>query len=585
MAARTGTTRLLYHDCHSPRLFAARSTSAAFSCTSQECLQRRMVSVPALLLPLPPPTRVSSLLSRAAAAKERGQLAAVALNIAKPSPADRRSAAPKRPSSAEDAAAARRKQREARQPEERASDSRRARERAEVARVALGIGGRRGVPSPRRASQHDGVCDAKAQAPRRPSAVSPAGGADSVARGGRDDGRVFQRLQNLRVGSGGGSPAGGGAERAAQQPRRPDGEGRPGEGGRGARAAGVGVAGAAGSNSIRMEMDEALELARRRRAARAVFGPGFGARDDDVDDDQPGAQRVGVKDGRRSGLEAKSSGRSPDRSNSGAQGPTPDPSRRAAAKISAEAGARLPPPESRQATDHKQQQHHHHHHNRHDEQAAAPVDEKSNDGDRKQDMVPVEEEGAGGIDEDAHRRQGQGQARQHQESVLGIVPETIPPQAEQKESREDEGEKAGASSSAREEVAIDVGGDEEKEATRDLDGDSYSDFADGVDSDSDSDVAEGSGDGEVRSKIDLGVEDGWFQKFEAKMGAIKKQVHECVCCLHGSVQHSRPFYVPGDKNLLKQSRLKSAGGGSASCCPGLSRHWYLLHSVFFLMVI
>eukprot|EP00752_Nemacystus_decipiens_P006484 g5838.t1 len=465
-----------------------------------------------------------------AAAKVRGQLAAVALNIAKPSSrADRRSAAPKRPSSAEDAAAAarRRRQREARPPEDRTPDSK-PRERAEAARAALGIGGGR-KPSPRRASQHDGNENDQAP-PRRPSALSPvAAGADSVARGGRDERKVFHRLRNVRGGGGGGSPTGGGD---VQQPRRPGGDGRLGEGGRGALAAGV-----AGAGSMRMEMDEALDLARRRRAARAVFGLGFGAPDGDDDDEDKASspRRVEAGDG-RSGLEAKRSG--PDRSNPGAEDPTAGPDRRAAAKLPAEKGegSPPPPPEPRQATDHqqqrpqRQQQHQQQqqeeedededeeeegedHDRRGEEPAAADTGDEKSDVDLKHGMVPSDEED---VNENSHRR-WLGQAQHQQEEAVpetvaeDSIPGTIPPRAEQKGSSDDEEEKAGLS--GREEIAQDVGGG--------ADGDAPSDV---VGSGAGSEAADGGGDSEVRSKIDLGVTDGWFQKFEAKMGAIKKQV-------------------------------------------------------------
>eukprot|EP00903_Cladosiphon_okamuranus_P008755 g8387.t1 len=439
---------------------------------------------------------------RAAAAKERGQLAAVALNIAKSSHADRRPAAPKRPSSAEEdaAAARRRKQREARPPEERALDSKRVRERAEAARGALWIGGGK-RPSPRRSSQRVG--NEKDQAPRRPSAPSPpAAGADSVARGGRDDGRVFQRLQNVRGGGGAGgigSPAeGGGVERAAQQPGRLGGEGCPGEVG-----SGVQPAGAAGADNMRMEMDEALDLARRRRAARAVFGPGFGA--PGSDSDEPSAPCLEAKNG-RSGLKVKSCS---DSSSSVEQGLTAGPDHPADAKLSAEMREGPPlPPESRQVTDH-------HHHQQQD----APVGAK-NDSARKPGMIPVTEGGVGDMDKDARQRPGQ--ARQLKEVVSEIVPEivaeTVPPRVEHKKPRDDEEEKAGLS--GRGEVAKGVDAGEEKGRARGPCRDSLN----GIGGDVDDNVAEGGGDSEARSKIDLGVTDGWFQKFEAKMGAIKKQV-------------------------------------------------------------
>lgn len=271
------------------------------------------------------------------------------------------------------------------------------------------------------------------------------------------------------------------------------------------------AAGGAGAGSMRMEMDEALDLARRRRAARAVFGPGFGA--PGGDGDEPSARRLEAKHG-RSGLEVKSS--SPDQSSPVEQDPTAGPDRRADAKLSAETreGPLSPlPPESRQATDQQQQQQQHH---------DAPVGAK-NDGDRKQGMIPVAEGAVGRMDEDGCQRPGQ--ARPQQEAVSDIVSEivaeTLPPRVEHKRLREDEEEKAGLS--GRGEVAIDIGGGEEQGVARGPCRDSLND----VDSDVDDNAAEGGGDSEVRSKIDLGVTDGWFQKFEAKMGAIKQQVRVC----------------------------------------------------------
>ena len=274
---------------------------------------------------------------------------------------------------------------------------------------------------------------------------------------------------------------------------------------------------------MRMEMDEALDLARRRRAARAVFGPGFGVRDGGDDDKELGARRAEAEDG-RGGFEAKSS--SPDRSKPGAQDPAAGPDRQAAAKIPTETGRGSPPPpplESKQAMDHKQQQQQQQHDHRGDQTAAAAPRGA------KQEILSAEEGGVGGIGVDGCRGRP-GQARQQEEAHVaeifsGMVPETTPPRAEQKRSSEGEEEKAGLS--GREEVAKDIGGGGEKEVVLGPCGGSPNDM---VDSGADHDVAEGGGDGEIRSKIDLGVTDGWFQKFEAKMGAIKKQVRVCYDC-------------------------------------------------------
>lgn len=43
------------------------------------------------------------------------------------------------------------------------------------------------------------------------------------------------------------------------------------------------------------------------------------------------------------------------------------------------------------------------------------------------------------------------------------------------------------------------------------------------------DDGESKGDAPPSSRVDLGMEDGWFQKLEAKMGAIKKQVRVRCC--------------------------------------------------------
>lgn len=69
---------------------------------------------------------------------------------------------------------------------------------------------------------------------------------------------MFQRVQNMR------GPPSGGAEGAARLVRPDDSE----------RLAGEEVA--VGVNPVPEEADLASELARRWRAARSVFGPGFG---------------------------------------------------------------------------------------------------------------------------------------------------------------------------------------------------------------------------------------------------------------------------------------------------------------------
>lgn len=459
-------------------------------------------------------------------ARERGQLAAVALNIAKPPSADSRRAKPKRPSSAEDAASKR--QRDARLAAEgRELDSRRVQERAEAARVALGIGGRKAQP-PRRASQHDG--DAKAQEPRRPSAraLSPTGAESSA-----------------RVGGGGRSPAGGGAESVAQ-PGSKDREGAIGE--RRGRGEGVGPrpGGVVGLANLGIEMDAALELARRRRAARAIFGLGG------QDDDEPNALPVRLEDKRSSGLEVKSS--RPDRPISGNVGVTPSPARRAAGKPlvptpprepPVEPEERLPPSESKQAANP------HDDNNRPNNRTPATAAEEGDGGDGdKLGMDPVGE-GAVDVAGDGCRRPGQ--AQQQHETVSMAVPKAPPLQAEQKGSSDDgidaslEGRggggdrggsvvhcRIGAAAVAAAEKERKPGGIIHHEAGGQQEGNPPTGcrrFLSDIPHEIGLEVGDGGGgDGEVRSKVDLGVEDGWFEKFEAKMGAIKKQV--CVFYFH-----------------------------------------------------
>lgn len=449
-------------------------------------------------------------------AKERGQLAAVALNIAKPSSAEDRHAKPKRPSSAEDAAGKR--QGEARQAAEgRVLDSRRARERAEAARVALGIGGRKPPPR-RRASQYDG--DVKAQAPRRPSAraVSPA--AEDL---------------NTPGGGGGRSPAGGGVESIAQ-PERQDEEGRA-EGGRGGRV-GLQAGGVVGSANLGIEMDKALELARRRRAARAVFGLG-------VQEDEPNAAPVQVEDKQGRDLEVELS--RPDHAIPGNVDSTPSPSRRAAAKPlvstpprepSVEPKESLPPSESKQAANH------HHTNNRLNDRTPSPAAEGGDGDDNEQEVGPVGKD-ARDIAGDGCRRPGQ--AQQH-ETVSMAVPTTPPVQAEQKGSRNDDniasfegrggggGGDGGVLNGRVGAAAIAVAAAEERKTGRVCRDESMGKqeenpatgrrcFSSDVPIEIGVEIGDGGGgDGEVRSKVDLGVEDGWFEKFEAKLGAIKKQV-------------------------------------------------------------
>lgn len=415
--------------------------------------------------------------------------------------------------------------------EGRVLDSRRARERAEAARVALGIGGRKPAP-PRRPSQHDG--DTKAQAPRRPSAR-----AGSPAGVGLND----------RGGGGGGgdrSPAGGGAEGVTPAGRR-DREGGVGAGrGRG-RGAGVRAEGVVGSN-LGVEMDAALELARRRRAARALFGLGGG------DEDDPNAPPVQLEDKQVSNLEVKSS--RPDRPIPDNVVATPSPSRRAEAKPLVPTPPREPlvePEERRLPSGSKQGTDGHHDDNRLRTRTPAPATEEGDFGGSKQEMGPVGE-GAGDVAlPDGRRRRGQAQQQHEAVSVAG--PPTTPPlQAEQKGSSYDDccdasfegrgggvdgygsvlGGKVGASAAiAAPENEIKAGGSCRDEATGQQEEDpaaGHRCFSSDIPSEVGVEVADdGGGEGEVRNKVDLGVEDGWFEKFEAKMGAIKKQVRVVLC--------------------------------------------------------
>lgn len=267
-----------------------------------------------------------------------------------------------------------------------------------------------------------------------------------------------------------------------------------------------------GAGNLGIEMDAALESARRRRAARAVFGLGFGGQDNDEQYDAPPVQ---VED-KQSNLEVKS--RSPDRPIPGNVDSTPSPSRRAAAKPaiptpprepSVETVERLPPSELKQATNH-------HHNNRLSNRTPAPAPAEEGDGGgRKQEMDPVGKD-AGNIAGDGCRRPGQAQQQQH-ESVSKAVPKTVPLQAEQKGSSDDDGGDGGGDGSG-------ARGKQEEDSAA-----GHRCFPSNIPSEIDVDVGDGGGDGEVRSKVDLRVADGWFEKFEAKMGAIKKQVR-VFCC-------------------------------------------------------
>lgn len=205
-----------------------------------------------------------------------------------------------------------------------ASDAKRARDRAEVARAALGIGKKiyprrplrpagaepqpavGGSPGARRGSARPAgsppaVIGGRGKAspqPRRPSAgvVRNPGGAAAgakenglVSNGKGDDGgidggagrfsdRAFQRVQNLR------GVLAGDAGEAVQRRRSP-------EPGRRAREEGEVVGVVAGTDEAARNL-EAFDLARRRRAARAVFGIGFG----DQHEGEPSVSRADNKD-------------------------------------------------------------------------------------------------------------------------------------------------------------------------------------------------------------------------------------------------------------------------------------------------
>ncbi|CAB1108472.1 unnamed protein product [Ectocarpus sp. CCAP 1310/34] len=445
-------------------------------------------------------------LSACSAAKERGQLAAVALNIAKPSSAGSRFAKPNRQSSAEDAASrARRDSRQKLAAEQRELDSKRAQDRAEVARAALGIGGGRG-PSPpphRRGSPYDG--DAKAQRPRRPSAraVSPAEEEGPDVRdacggvaGAREE-RVIQRLQNM-CGGGSASPAGGGLE-GPTKPKRLDGEAqakRRGEMGAGLRSEGVLGAAKYGVE----EMSAALELVRRRRAARAVFG--IGSPDKDAEEDV------------QSNLEVKSSRSSRDRSRPGKEVTTPcrESGERPAVprEPSAETGnTPTPSLESKQAT------------NRHHDR----------DGNRGTATAPADDKGGAGCDGEINQAENAGDYRRRlgqaqRETVPETVAEIVPRQTDRKGSSDavggdavpaPENERKAGGVCRGEAASMDGRGQEAKSIVQGPGSDVPMEFVD---------AEGGCGDGGVRSKVNLGVDDGWFQTFEAKMGAIKKQVEQ-----------------------------------------------------------
>ncbi|CAM9738736.1 unnamed protein product, partial [Ectocarpus fasciculatus] len=328
----------------------------------------------------------------------------------------------------------------------------------------------------RRRFVYDG--DAKAQRPRRPSAraVSPVEEAGSDVRGacrggaGAREERVFQRLQKMRGGGDGASPAGGGG---GLQPK--------------------GVVGAAKYGVE--EMGAALELARRRRAARAVFG--FGSPDKDAEEDG------------QSNLEVKSSRSSRDCSRPGEEvatlcresGERPTVRR----EPSAESGNTPPPSsESKPVTDR--------HHGRDGNRGTAPADDKGGagcDGENNQAEL------AG----DRCRLLGQALG----ETVPETVAETVPRQAERKGSVG--GDAAPAPKNERkaegvcrgELVSMDGRGQEAKSIAQSPD----SDVPMGI-----VDAEGGCGDGGARGKVNLRVDEGWFQTFEAKMGAIKKQVEQ-----------------------------------------------------------
>ncbi|CAM9974606.1 unnamed protein product [Ectocarpus sp. 8 AP-2014] len=353
----------------------------------------------------------------------------------------------------------------------------------------------------RRRFVHDG--DAKAQRPRRTSAraVSPAEEEGSDVRGacggvaGAREERVFQRLQNMR-GGGGVSPAGGGLEGPAK-PKRPDGEAqakRRGEVGAGLRSEGV-----VGAEKYGVEeMSAALELVRRRRAARAVFG---------IESPDKDAEEVG-----QSNLEVKSTRSCRDRSRLGEEVTTPcrESGERTAvpAEPSAETGnTPTPTSESKQATNR--------HHHRDGNRGTAPADDKGGAG-CAGEINQAENAG------DYRRRLGQAQ----RETVPETVAETVPRQAERKGPSDAVGGDAAPAPENERKAggvcrgeAVSMGG-RGQEAKRIAQGPGSDVPMEAVDAEG------GCGDGGVRVKVNLGVDDGWFQTFEAKMGAIKKQVEQ-----------------------------------------------------------
>lgn len=172
----------------------------------------------------------------------------------------------------------------------------RLREQAELARIAFGIE----KMSPRRPSPREiggaqavgaspGEGRRRARTPGSPRADMPRGIASPRPRspapavapgacGERPSERVFQRGQNLRLGSP--DVAGG-----AAQPNKPEKVGRQ------ERAEGV--------VDVKVEAeqsDAAQDLARRRRAARAVFGPGFGVHDTYDPPARPGSAKEAVSE-------------------------------------------------------------------------------------------------------------------------------------------------------------------------------------------------------------------------------------------------------------------------------------------------
>ena len=346
---------------------------------------------------------------------------------------------------------------------------------------------------------------------------------------------MFQRIQNIR---------GAGAGEGAARPGRPNAGARPGGEGRGGGVQGAGLAGAA---SIAIEMDAALERARRRRAARAVFGPGFGGLDDGEEDEPRAPQREEFEHKQQDGPEEKAG--DPGYPTPGAQASNASlPSRRAEAKLvapspprdspAAETGGTRPPPSS-SSSDAKQADDHHD--DRYGPHSPPPADERSDGGGGGgQGVHPAEAGEEAAVDGDDRRRSPEPGGRRRRTTDPEIVPEkAAPSRAECKRPGDGDGaigedraggnaddeRKAGERESGGEEAAIDVvGEEEEKPAAQSSAGTSPSEGGDGG----------GGGGVEVRGKVDLGVDDGWFQKFEAKMGAIKKQVRvfrvvKCSC--------------------------------------------------------